>query len=276
MKVRLILLFFALTLSIKTFSQKKSDTTYTYVPIEINGSDAPDGYTEKKWFWGNTFDYAVYEFSNILRSNLLNKKEQQRIELSKQQSLAKLSIIKSQYSEYTEFPETINDGWHSAIATDNFNFCKEVKVLVKSNRIIKFVVDNYIPINFTATRDIKKAKNVISLKDFNGEQLNIVEVYFLYDMDEQHIVQEPIKPGYVCFWSDMKNYSDILIKLEGVRMENLSLQFDSEPECFSKGMVCRILKPGKYSFTALGKGAIDWKGTFEIKENMCLNYRLGR
>lgn len=275
-KLRPVLVIFFAFLSFSLFSQTKKDMTYTVVQTDIEGQDAPQGYTENTYFWGSSFDYAVFEFSNILKANLNNKKEQQRLEIARQQSLAKLGIIKNQYSEYTNFPETITDGWHSAIATDNMNFCKDVKVLVKSNKIQKFVIDNYIPVNFMATREIKNAKNVITLKNFNGEQLNIVEVYFLYDMEEPLLVQEPIKPGYICFWSDIKNFADIKLKFDNVRMEPFTVRFDSEPNCFSNGMVCRILKPGTYSFSAEGKGAIDWKGTIEIKENMCLKVRLGR
>jgi hypothetical protein len=248
--------------------------TYTVVQADIEVKDGPQGSTEKSYFWGSSFDYAVFEFSNIF--NAVNKKEQQKFENARQQSLAKLAIIKNQYSEYANFPETITDGWHSAIATDNMNFCKDVKVLVKSNKIQKFVIDNCISVNFLATREIKNAKNVITLNNFNGEQLNVVEVYFLYDMEEPLLVQEPIKPGFICFWSDIKNFANIQLKFDNVRMEPFTVRFDSEPDCFSNGMICRILKPGTYSFSAEGKGTIDWQNTIEIKENMCLKVRLGR
>ena len=262
-----------LFISLSIFGQRESDKTYTNIPYDVEGQDAPKSYSEKSFFWGSSFDYAVYEFSNILRENLNNRKEQQRMEYAKQQSLTKLAIIKNQYSEYKDYPSTIIDGWHNAIATDNLNFCKDVKVLVNNNRIIKFVIDNYIPISFKTTREIKNAKNVITLQNFNNEQLNIVEVYFLYDIDEQIIVPKPIKPGYVCFWTDSRNYNDIKLKLDNERMEKILVRFTSEPECFSHGMVCRILKPGTYSFIALRKGN-DWKGSFEIREGMCLKFHI--
>jgi len=273
-KLIFLSLFIFSNLSIS--AQRKADKKYDPVPYIVEGQDTPQGYVEQKVFWGSSFDYAVFEFSNILWGNLSNKREQQRLEQARQQSLAKLNIIKSQYSNYENYPEIITDGWHSAIATDNMNFCKDVKVLIKDNRITLFVVDNYIPINFMSTGEIKSAKNVVTLKNFNGEQLNIVEVYFLYDIEEPRIVPEPIKPGYVCFWSDIKNYRDILLDFDGKRMERFSVRFDSEPDCFSNGMICRILKPGTYTYLARGKGAISWKDTFEVKENECVKIRLGR
>jgi hypothetical protein len=260
----------------KAKPQSKSDMRYTPLDSTVYGIDAPEGFSTKTFFWGTSVDYAIYEFSNILRANSRDKKELQRIEGGKQQTAAKLQIIKTQYLEYKKYPDSITDGWHSAIATDNINFCKDVKVFVKGNRVKKFVVDNYIPLNFLATREIKNAKNVISLNNFNGEQMNLVELYFIYDIDEPNIVQEPIKAGCVCFWSDIKNYEEIQLTLDGVRMENFKVRFNDEPGCLSNGMICRILKPGSYSFKAEGKGAIDWKKTIEIKENTCLKIRLGR
>ena len=270
--ILIVFLFLNLTLS----AQRAGDKKYISIPYLVEGQDNPGGYVEKAFFWGSSFDYAVFEFSNILWGHLNNKKEQQRLAQARQQSLAKLNIIKTQFSNYESYPETITDGWHSAIASDNINFCKDVKVLIKDNRITRFVIDNYIPINFMATGKIKNAKNVVTLKNFNGEQLNIVEVFFLYDIEESRIVPEPLKPGYVCFWSDIKNYKDILLDFDNKRMERFSVRFNSEPDCFSNGMICRILKPGTYSYLARGKGAISWEDTFEVKENQCLKIRLGR
>ncbi len=268
-----------LFLNLSLLSQKRTDTSYTYIPnYDIQGQDAPKGQANSKTYWfGSSFDYATFEFSNILKANLNNKKELQRQENARKQALAKLGMIKTQYSEYTTYPATITDGWHSAIATDNLNFCRDVKVEVKNNKIIKFVLDNYIPMNFMATREIKNAKNIVTIKNFNDEQLNIVELFFIYDIDEPRIVTQPIKPGYVCFWTDInRKYEEIELKVDNVVLERFTVSYDSEPSCSSNGMVCRILKPGTYSMIADGRGGKRWKGTFEVKENMCLVYRLGK
>lgn len=274
LKITLLLIFLINTFTIS--AQRKGDKVYTNIGNIVQVEDSPNGYIENQFFFGPSFNYAVYRFSNILSENLINKKERQRLEQARQQAVAKLKIIKDQYENFENYPEKINDGWHSAIATDNINFCKEVKVLIKDNRITKFVVDNYIPLDFRVVGEIKNAKNVVTINNFNGEQLNIVELYFLYDIDELTIVSEPLQPGYVCFWSDIKNYDDILLDLDSDRMERFSVRFESEPDCFENGMVCRILKPGTYSYLARGKGMISWEDTFEIKENQCIKIRLGR
>jgi hypothetical protein len=259
------------------FSQKESDYSYTEVDEGITGSDAPQGQEVNGMFWGTSFDYAVAEFTNVLRSGQQSKKEQTRIENARQQALAKMTIIKEQYAGYSKYPDSIAEGWHNVIATDNSTFCKDAKVYVKGNKIKKFVVDNYIPLNFTSTGTIKKAKNVITLKNFNGEQLNIMEVYFLYDIEEQNVVEGPINAGFVCFWTDSKNYPDIHLKMDNNGwLEKFTVRFTEKPECFANGTICRILKPGTYSFYGEGKGAINWKGTFEVRPNQCIQIRIGR
>lgn len=271
-----VLVNLVILLPLNLFSQKQTDTVYSNVLNNVFGEDAKLGEIPSSGFYGSSFDYAVYEFTNVLWANINNKKEQQRIENAKQQSLTKLNIIKTQYTSTTKYPETIIDGWHNVIATDNSTFCKDAKVYVKNNKIKNFVIDNYIPINFLSMGEIKNAKNVVTLKNFNGEQLNIMEVYFIYDLENQTLTTEPIVPGFVCFWTDLKNFEHIYIKMDGKPLNKFTSKFDAAPECFANGTVGRILKPGKYSFTAVGKGSIDWQGSFEIKSGKCLKYRLGK
>ncbi len=272
-----ILLFLFFSFSNISNAQKESDFKYSDVQDDFFAVDVTkSGYNEKTWFWGSSFDYAVFQFSNILQGYLLNKKEQQQLEISKQQNLQKVSIIKEQYKSYDSFPSKISDGWHNIIATDNFNFCKDAKVYVQNNRVKKFVIDNCIPLNVNATGEIKKAKSVATLKNTNGQELCIIDMYFLYDIEEQILVESPIKPGFVCFWTDISNYDNILLDFDGKRMEFFSAKFYEEPNCFEDGMICRILKPGTYTFLARGRGAIDWSGTIDVKSGQCLKIRLGR
>lgn len=275
--VILISLSFILLSSFGFILTRQGDKNYVDVPFLIEGKDAPEvEQYRRSLFIGNSFDRAVNQFANILKENQRSKREQQKLENAREQSRAKLSIIRTQYDSYTEYPEQISDGWHGAIATDNMNFCKDVKVLVKNNRIERFVIDNSIPINFSTTGSINNAKCVITLQNFNKEQLNIVEVYFLYDIESQNIVQKPINPGFVCFWSDLKNYDDIILFIDGITTEKIKARHMSEPDLFSDGCVIRILKPGMYNYRALGRGAIDWEDSFEVKSGKCLNIRLGR
>ncbi len=274
---KLYFLLLLITFSNNSNAQKASDYNYSIVQDDYFAEDVTtQGYKEKRWFWGSSFDYAVFQFSNILQGHLLNKKEQLQLEQTKQQNTQKVAIIKEQYKSYDSYPDKISDGWHHVIATDNYNFCKDAKVFVQNNKVKKFVIDNCIPLGVNATGEIKKAKSVATIKNTNGQELCIVEMFFIYDIEEQIIVETPIKPGYVCFWSDLYRYDAILLDFDGKRMENFTGYFETEPDCFTESMICRILKPGTYSFLARGRGAIDWKGDIEIKSGQCLKVRLGR
>lgn len=257
-------------------AQRKWDYVYSPVEIDILGEAAPLGQmpTGSGFFWGSSFDYAVYSFTNVLRDINANKKEEQQRALRAQQSMAKLNMIKGQYASYAAYPETIVDGWHSAVATDNLNFCSDATVLVKDNRIIKFVVNDCVPLNFLATAPVRNGKTIITLRGGNNEQLNIIEVYFLFDLDGPVLVDKPRQPGYVCFWTTSKSYDRLNLKLDGQWLEKMTVEFDDMPDCFSNGMVCRILKPGTYSYIAERSGGADSRGTFEVRMNECLRVQI--
>lgn len=85
---------------------------------------------------------------------------QKKRESEVQKAIAQLSIVKSNYENAESYPETIIDGWHLVMATDNYNYCSPAKVLIENNEIKKLVVDNYIhySLNFNVLFPIKKVK----------------------------------------------------------------------------------------------------------------------
>lgn len=271
-----ILLIYLTVYTSTSHAQRKWDYVYTPVEFDILGETAPLGQmpTGSGFFWGSSFDYAVYSFTNILRDINANKKEEQQRAIRAQQSMAKLSMIKGQYANYSAYPEVIVDGWHNVVATDNLNFCSDAKALVKDNRIVKFVVNDCVPLNFLATAPVKNGKSIITLRGASNDQLNIIEVYFLYDLDEPVLVSGPQQPGYVCFWTTSQSYDRVHLKLDGQWIEKMTVEFDDMPDCFSNGMVCRILKPGTYSYMAQRSGGADSQGTFEVRKNECLRVRI--
>ncbi len=96
MRIKLLLFFVLVLTALSSLAQVRSDSLYTRVGADILGVDAPPGQilNAKGLMWGaSSFDYAVLAFSNILRDNLNNKKAMQRMELLRQQSIAKLELI---------------------------------------------------------------------------------------------------------------------------------------------------------------------------------------
>lgn len=135
------------------------------------------------------------------------------------------------------------------------------------------MIDGCIRVNFTSPGQIKKGRTIVTMKDFNGDQLEIVNVYFMYDMEHPEIIAEPMQPGYVCLWSNKWNYKNENIIMDGITYNGISKVFKTSPNCFEEGTVSMVLKPGKYKFVAQKVGN-DKERSFEIKSGKCLIYRL--
>lgn len=263
--------FFVLILSV-SFGQG----TYTTVDdIELTGAEPiPPEFNRKKysWFWSSA-DYAINTFANIAYYNINAQLAMQQKEMNKQNAANQLNIIQRTYAEYETLPEKIADGWHKAMASDNLNFCKEVKVLVQNNKINKMVIDNCIPLDATAFSSIKKCKGTVAINTGGNGQTVMADVYFIFDLEEPMIVSEPVRPGYISFWTNVENFETAEIYINGERMPSFTTRFQEEPDCFTSGMSTKILAPGTYYFKVERRGA-DWDGSVEIKPGMCLKYPL--
>ncbi len=260
-------------------AQRQADITYVSIDQPLTGNPlAPAPEKKSSEVVSPFFDMSdpEWQLANTVHENMLSKQDQEQVEAQRREAAAKRELVKSHYKAYASYPESITDGWHNAIATDNVNFCRDVKVYIEDNRVNKFVVDNYTPVKFIAAGKIQNGKGLLTLKDFNDNEIGLFELYFIYDLDEPSVAQPPIEPGYVTFWSDMKTFAHIQLTLEGDRTEPFTISFANMPEPFANGTVSRVLKPGTYSFKAAGRGTIDWEGTFEVRPNQCAMIRLGR
>jgi hypothetical protein len=102
---------------------------------------------------------------------------------------------------------------------------------------------------------------VVKLQNFNGEQLEVVEVYFMYDLDEPVIVSPPIEPGYVTFWTNKPGFLGKEMLIGDVLYDGVTEKLKDKPDCGAAGARTLILKPGHYSFRALKTGN-DHEGAF--------------
>jgi hypothetical protein len=258
------------------FFSKIASSQGTYTPVddlELTGGEAiPPAFERNKfnWFW-STSSFAVFTFANIWQQRVTNEILIAQHERDIEAASSQLAILKNSYDSQEKYPALIVDGWHKAMATDNLNFCKEIKVLVKSNKVNKAVIDNCIPLNATAFGSIKNGKTSISINA--GEQTMLADVYFIFDLEEPMIVSEPVRPGYISFWTNIENFETAEIYMNGKRISSFTSKFDSEPDCFTSGMSSAILAPGTYYFKVERRGS-DWDGSVEIKSGMCLKYLL--
>lgn len=215
--------------------------------------------------------YAVNSFVNLYNDERMERN-------AKEQTASQLTILRDSYESKNSYPESIVDGWHDVIATDNLKFCRDAKVLVEENEVKAFVIDNCIPLDFRPTGGIKKGRTVGTILKNNGVQLQVVDIYFVYDLESPKTTDAPIEPGHVCFWSTSSRFVGQTIFIDGAPMDGISVTLETdrkmgEPECFADGMLSLVMKPGRYTLHAQKRGR-DVLGVIEIKSGECLNYRL--
>lgn len=201
--------------------------------------------------------------------------DSRKMEIEKEKSAARQKIISEEYNSYPEYPDSIVNGWHHVLVTDNHNFCNDAKVFVENNRIERFVIDDCFPLSFVASGSIRKAKNMVTLNYGEGMQSDFVEVIFLYDIEEPRVVNPPIAPGYVTFWTTSNKFIGQRISINNRNYSGvpMAMKYTLEAKCNEAGTRTLMLKPGSYSFTAYKKGN-DHEGVIEIKSDECLIYKL--
>lgn len=211
----------------------------------------------------------IFAFRNSWENR---RKREEAVSKAKSQ----LAIVKSTYENSNKYPESIVDGWHLVMATDNYNYCSPAKVLIKDNQIKEFVVSNWIKLSrpFEILSPINKGKSLITL-DFNGNT-DTLEIYFINDLAEPTIVDKPLNSGFISFWSDSRKAKSIKIWIEKMYFGELSERFESQPECSEEGTITIEVKPGTYFFKGAGRGTISWEGNIEARENQCLSYVLNK
>jgi hypothetical protein len=249
-----------------------------YISINPSGVIATD-ITNKKpanigvfSSWRTHINMITYGGSS-LKKTIKNKKKKEENLLETQ---AKVNLIKTTYNDSEHYPEKIVDGWHSVIATDSYNFCSPAKVLIQNNEIKEFVLGNWTKLSmpFTIVSKIKKGKSLISAV-LEGDIVTL-ELFFINDLDQPSVVDQPLDSGYISFWCDSKKIKSIKIFLDKEYYGELGGTFITQPECSSIGTITIEVNPGTHHFKAAGSGTISWEGDVEVKENLCLSYLLNK
>ena len=248
----------------------KSQKSFSYVNIDqtimakdLSGSSV---YNNGPAFGTSFGHFALNTFLNVYDDS---KQARQ----ARESAMGKTEILKSNYAAYDSFPATIVDGWHEAVATDHQNFCETVDVRIKDNRVAEFVIDGCIRVSCSNTSAIKKGRTVVTLKNFNGDKFEMIDVFFIYDMEEPKIVNEPIQAGYISLWSKSKNLTDAKIIMDRKNYGGVPNVFPKQPKPFEEGTFNMVLKPGNYTIF-VKKAGNDREYKFTIKSGQCLMYQL--
>lgn len=199
--------------------------------------------------------------------------DSKRSRIARESAIGKTEILKSNYATYDSFPALIVNGWHEAVATDHQNFCESVYVLINDNRIVEFVIDGCIRVNCSNTSAIKKARTMVTLKNFNGDKFEMVDVFFIYDMEGPKLVEEPMQAGYISIWSKSRNLTDAQIIMDRRNYGGVPKVFTQQPKPFEDGTFNMVLKPGTYTMF-VKKSGNDKEYKFVIKSGQCLMYQL--
>lgn len=259
--MNLFLVIPLLFITITSLSQQYIDVGKPITAQDLNGRADLKGSS-----FGGVGYFAVNTFLNVYDDS-------KRAKQAKESAIGKTEILKSNYEAYDSFPLSIVDGWHEAVATDHHNFCENVQVLVSNNKVIEFVIDGCIRIACSSPNQIKKGKGIVTLNNFNSDKLELVNIYFMYDMEEPHLILEPMQAGYVCIWSNRNVFTKGQIVMNRVKYGSITKTFDSQPKMFEDGTFNMVLKPGTYTIL-VQKAGNDKEHKFEIKSGKCLMYKL--
>jgi len=183
-----------------------------------------------------------------------------------------VSMLKKNLSQRKTYPDSIASGWHNIVLTDNKDFYKDAKVLVFRNNIQQLVIEDCIRIPVSSKSQIKNAESIIMLREINTEY-EVLNVYFINDLDSTAVIDRPMQPGHVCFWTSKGKYLHERIMINGIARDFISKLLENEPECIEPGLPFYILKPGIYKFRVTKTGN-DKEASFEVKSGMCLRYQL--
>jgi hypothetical protein len=195
-------------------------------------------------------------------------------QIKQEKTFGVINQVKSYYTSLSKYPDTISNGWHKVISTNNYDFCEERKVYVENNKVTKYVVDdwNSRPISYSLT--INKAKTIMQLLSDDGEKGETLELYFLDDINNPNsYVTPPVGSGKISFWTSWKNSGNLILYFDGDYVGKFTSYFsEGNPICGQKGTLTVTYKPGTYNFKAVSEGEWStrtWEGTVTIYENGC-------
>lgn len=199
----------------------------------------------------------------------------------KEKAVAMMSQVKAYYNSLPSFPDKIIDGWHKVISMNNYDFCEERKVYVSNNKVIKYVIDDWIEKTISYPTAINKAKTMAQLIDEDGTNGDLVELYFLeYINNPNSYTSPPVGSGKISFWTSWKNAGSLELYFDGDYVGKFESYFaDGTPNCGQKGTLTITCKPGTYKYKAVSDGSWSvrtWEGTVTIHAGGCQLHGLSK
>lgn len=213
-------------------------------------------------------DYSL--LMNIL--SIKHAQNERNEQLRKEKITALINQVKSYYNSLPSYPNSIKDGWHKVIATDNYDLCEEQKVYVENNKVTKYVIDNWYNKKVIYPALIKDARTMIQLEQDNGI-ITMIDLFFLESINNPGSkTSVPIEAGKVSFWTNLKD-AHIKLYFDNKYVGEFSNYFtEGIPNCGQQGTISFSYKPGTYQYNATSQGTwgnTTWNGAVAITSGGC-------
>jgi hypothetical protein len=195
-------------------------------------------------------------------------------QIKKEKAIGLMNQVKSYYNSLNTYPTKINNGWHKVISMNNYDFCEERKVYVTDNKVTKYVIDDWLSKSISYSPNINKAKSMVQLKNDDGTNGDMVELYFLEDINNPNsYVSPPVGSGKASFWTSWKRSASMKLYFDGMYVGKFKSYFENgTPVCGQKGTLTVTYKPGTYSYKVISEGSWStktWTGTVTIRAGGC-------
>ncbi len=223
-------------------------------------------------------DNAVNQTFNYLGRLIDEKKEKEEKEAKKLKMAKRVSEMRTYYASLNKYPEKVIDGWHEAVMVGSDEYISDAKFLVKNNKIVSMVWDNWLPQELNFAGPIIKGKSGIRIKDGNGPLEGMVDVMFInYIADTTATATPPLKPGKLTFWTNSKNFKNMSLLFEDMPVGKFTHKYtyNTPPPCGGDNEIIVYFKPGLYTYKATTESRwtantkILCEGKVRINEDGC-------
>ncbi len=212
-----------------------------------------------------------------------NQKRIEEEREEKEKTISRIRQVRNYYNSFKVFPIKIEDGWHKVWVVEGENFCEERKVFVKNNRIVKYLISDFLFRNVNETLPIVNGR-VFGELIVSYNEVKSMEFFFLEDISNSNPVTYNVKDsGKITIFTDCDGaYSTdgetqffVENRIVG-KIGKYCYSYGDSPTCgrtSSQSAITIELVPGEYNYY-IKNNRRSWSGKFTVRENDCQMIRL--
>lgn len=254
---------------------------FTILLVSLKASAQTYYYTHTRYTYGPYYFSTALNFIGDILEEKRRKEERERMA---QKMRERIKEIETYYKEQESYPNKISDGWHEVTLIGGDEYIDERKVLIEDGKIKRIFWDNWLEEDLSFAGPINNAKAGIRIKGGSGPMEGMLNMYFMNDLvDGNNIVDPPVTPGTVTFWTDNKKFDKYFVMFEEMELGPFNQKQDAmaPPTCGSNEAINIIYKPGIYRFKGYtkdyyGNPQIKCEGTVQINSGECSDVRINK